>query len=181
MSERLLKPAIFRNAILTLCLFITVLVSQDFDSDIVQTKQHSFQVSLFSEGYEIPWGMAFLPNNELLVSDRNGKLYRVSVNGKKRSEITGVPEVLYKSQGGLLDIAVHPDFSSNKLVYIAYSHAIKRKSFTRIAMAKLVNDKLINLKVIFSVDKKHYTPRAIHFGSRIVFREGYIYFSVGDS
>ena len=181
MSERLLKPAIFRNAILTLCLFTTVLVSQDFDSDIVQTKQHSFQVSLFSEGYEIPWGMAFLPNNELLVSDRNGKLYRVSVNGKKRSEITGVPEVLYKSQGGLLDIAVHPDFSSNKLVYIAYSHAIKRKSFTRISMAKLVNNKLINLKVIFSVDKKHYTPRAIHFGSRIVFREGYIYFSVGDS
>ena len=73
------------------------------------------------------------------------------------------------------------EFSDNNLVYISYSHAIKRKSFTRIAMAKLVDNKLVDLNVIFSVDKKHYTPRAIHFGSRIVFKNGYIYFSVGDS
>ena len=163
-------------------LFISATVfAQDFDSDTVKTNEHSFAVSLFSDGYEIPWGMAFLPNKELLVSDRSGKLYRVSSDGSNRSEISGVPEVLYKSQGGLLDIAVHPDFSDNNLVYISYSHAIKRKSFTRIAMAKLVDNKLVDLNVIFSVDKKHYTPRAIHFGSRIVFRNGYIYFSVGDS
>ena len=163
-------------------LFISAIVfAQDFDSDTVKTNEHSFAVSLFSDGYEIPWGMAFLPNKELLVSDRSGKLYRVSSDGSNRSEISGVPEVLYKSQGGLLDIAVHPEFSDNNLVYISYSHAIKRKSFTRIAMAKLVDNKLVDLNVIFSVDKKHYTPRAIHFGSRIVFRNGYIYFSVGDS
>ena len=163
-------------------LFISATVfAQDFDSDTVKTNEHSFAVSLFSDGYEIPWGMAFLPNKELLVSDRSGKLYRVSSDGSNRSEISGVPEVLYKSQGGLLDIAVHPDFSDNNLVYISYSHAIKRKSFTRIAMAKLVDNKLVDLNVIFSVDKRHYTPRAIHFGSRIVFRNGYIYFSVGDS
>ena len=163
-------------------LFISASVfAQDFDSDTVKTNEHSFAVSLFSEGYEIPWGMAFLPNKELLVSDRSGKLYRVSSDGSDRSEISGVPEVLYKSQGGLLDIAVHPEFSDNNVVYISYSHAIKRKSFTRIAMAKLVDNKLVDLNVIFSVDKKHYTPRAIHFGSRIVFKNGYIYFSVGDS
>jgi len=163
-------------------LFISATVfAQDFDSDTVKTNEHSFAVSLFSDGYEIPWGMAFLPNKELLVSDRSGKLYRVSSDGSNRSEISGVPEVLYKSQGGLLDIAVHPDFSDNNLVYISYSHAIKRKSFTRIAMAKLVDNKLVDLNVIFSVDKRHYTPRAIHFGSRIVFKNGYIYFSVGDS
>ena len=158
-----------------------VVIAQDFDSDIIETKEHSFLATLFSEGYQIPWGMAFLPNKDLLVSDRSGKLYCVSFDSKKRNEITGVPEVLYKSQGGLLDIAVHPNFSKNSLVYISYSHAIKKKSFTRIAMAKLVDNKLVDLKVIFSVDKKHYTSKAIHFGSRIVFRDGHIYFSIGDS
>ena len=171
----------FKKSFTVLCVGIVVAFSQDFDSDFVKTREHSFSVSLFSEGYEIPWGMAFLPNRDLLVSDRSGKLYRVSANGKIRVEISGVPKVLYKSQGGLLDIAVHPEFSDNNLVYISYSHAIERKSFTRIAMARLVENKLVDLKVIFSVDKKHYTPRAIHFGSRIVFKDGHIYFSVGDS
>ena len=155
--------------------------AQDFDLGVVKTNEHSFTVSTFSDGYEIPWGMAFLPNNDLLVSDRSGKLYRVSNDGTESTEIDGVPEVLYKSQGGLLDVAVHPEFSKNSTIYISYSHALGRKSFTRIAMVKLSGNKLINLKVIFSVDKKHYTPRAIHFGSRIVFKDGFVYFSVGDS
>ena len=171
----------FRNSLVVLFIGTASVFSQDFDSDFVKTSEHSFTVSLFSDGYEIPWGMAFLPNSELLVSDRSGKLYRVSADGKLRVEISGVPKVLYKSQGGLLDIAVHPEFSKNKLVYISYSHAINRKSFTRIAMAKLVENKLVDLKVIYSADKKHYTPRPIHFGSRIVFKDGHIYFSIGDS
>ena len=147
-----------------LCIYICTIVvfAQDFDSDIIKTKEHSFLASTFSDGYDIPWGMAFLPNNDLLVSDRSGKLYRVSYDGKKRTEIDGVPKVLYKSQGGLLDVAVHPEFSKNSIIYISYSHAMGRKSFTRIAMAKLSGSKLINLRVIFSVDKKHYTLSLIH-------------------
>ena len=181
MNLNFLNVIRYRKIITSFCFVSTFLISQDFDSGIEQTTKHSFQVSLFSEGYQIPWGMAFLPNSQLLVSDKSGELYIVSPDGKKRNQITGVPKVLNKSQGGLLDIAVHPDFSKNNLIYISYSHAIKRKSFTRIAMAKLVNEKLENLKVIYSADKEHYTPKAIHFGSRIVFRDGYIYFSVGDS
>ena len=174
------KNSIARYA-LCFCVFTLSVFAQDFDTDIVKTNEHSFIASTFSEGYEIPWGIAFLPNNDLLVSDRSGKLYRVSYDGKEKIEIDGVPKVLYKSQGGLLDVAVHPEFSKNSIIYISYSHAMGRKSFTRIAMAKLSGSKLINLRVIFSVDKKHYTSRAIHFGSRIVFRDGFVYFSVGDS
>ena len=164
--------------------------SQDFDADVIETKEAKYEVETFSYGYEIPWGMAFLPSGEMLVSDRNGSLYRVSKHGKSKNEVLGVPGVLYKSQGGLLDVAVHPEFSKNNLIYLSYSHEIvldpkkrypKRASFTRIAMARLVKNSLKDLKVIFTADKKDYTPRAIHFGSRIVFHSGHIYFSVGDS
>ena len=148
----LAKNSITRWALYFYVLSLSVF-AQDFDSGVVKTNEHSFTVSTFSDGFEIPWGMAFLPNNDLLVSDRSGKLYRVSNDGKENTEIDGVPEVLYKSQGGLLDVAVHPEFSKNSIIYISYSHALGRKSFTRIAMAKLSGNKLINLKLIFSVDK----------------------------
>ena len=176
--------------IISLLLIFSICSSQDFDADIVKTKKITYQVETFSEGYEIPWGMAFLPSKELLVSDRNGALYRVAQSGKQKKQILGVPEVLYKSQGGLLDIAVHPNFSNNKLIYISYSHEIatgsnktfsRTTSFTRIAMARLEEYTLKDLKVIYKADAKHYTPRAIHFGSRIVFYDNHVYFSVGDS
>ena len=116
------KNSIARYA-LCFCVFTLSVFAQDFDTDIVKTNEHSFIASTFSEGYEIPWGIAFLPNNDLLVSDRSGKLYRVSYDGKEKIEIDGVPKVLYKSQGGLLDVAVHPEFSKNRIIYISYSHA----------------------------------------------------------
>ena len=116
MNLNFLKVIRYRKIITSLCFVGTFLVSQDFDSGIEQTTKHSFQVSLFSEGYQIPWGMAFLPNKHLLVSDKSGELYIVSPDGKKRNQISGVPKVLNKSQGGLLDIAVHPDFSKNNLI-----------------------------------------------------------------
>ena len=85
----LAKNSITRWALYFYVLSLSVF-AQDFDSGVVKTNEHSFIASTFSEGYEIPWGMAFLPNNELLVSDRSGKLYRVSYDGKKLTEIDGV-------------------------------------------------------------------------------------------
>ena len=156
-------------------------LSQDFDSDIIQTKEVSFEVKSFSSGYEIPWGMSFLPNGKLLVTDLLGKLFLVSSDGQKKQEITGIPDVFFKSQGGLLDVEIHPQFSENNLVYFSYSHKIGKKSFTRVARGKLVATELMDMQIIFSADVKHYTPRAIHFGSRIIFFDNHVYFTVGDS
>ena len=73
--------------IISLLLIFSICSSQDFDADIVKTKKITYQVETFSEGYEIPWGMAFLPTNELLVTDRNGALYRVAQSGKQKKQI----------------------------------------------------------------------------------------------
>jgi glucose/arabinose dehydrogenase len=77
-------------------------------------------LEVIAEGMESPWGMVFLSNDELLVTDKSGELWKV---GKDRSkiEVKGVPEVLFEGQGGLLDIELHPKFSENKWLYLSYS------------------------------------------------------------
>ena len=162
-------------------LILSPLKSYDFDTDTVKTKELTYAVELFSDGYVIPWGMAFMPNRQMLVADLSGKLYLVNKDGKRKSEISGVPEVYFKRQGGLMDVEIDPNFSQNRLIYISYSHLIGKKSFTRVARAELANNSLKNLQVIYKADEKHYTKRAIHFGSRIIFDNKYMYFSIGDS
>ena len=118
-------------------LTLSPLKSYDFDTDTVKTKELTYAVELFSDGYVIPWGMAFIPNRQMLVADLSGKLYLVSKDGKSKSEISGVPEVYFKRQGGLMDVEIDPNFSQNRLIYISYSHLIGKKSFTRVARAEL--------------------------------------------
>ena len=86
---------------------------QNWDDAIEKTQKETFRVETFAEGFDIPWGMAFLPNKDLIVSDRNGNLWRIKHKSKIKNKISGVPKVRYKGQGGLLDIETHPDFINN--------------------------------------------------------------------
>ena len=157
--------------------------ADDWDLDTIQTRLHTFEVSLWTEGFEeIPWGMAFLPNQEMLVTDISGILYKVSSSGKKKIAIEGVPKIFRKGQGGLLDVEIHPDFSKNSWIYLAYSDPFPgRKGFTSVARAKLIKNKLVDFEVIYRVDKIHATGKPYHFGSRLVFDQNNdLYFSIGD-
>ena len=80
-----------------------------WDTSVEKTDKESFIVENFIDGFEIPWGMCFLPNEDLLVSDRNGTLWQIKKDGKSKKKILGVPEVKYKGQGGLLDVQIHPN------------------------------------------------------------------------
>ena len=172
------------NIFLTLAIVTQFLIADDWDSEKVITDLEVYNVKLFSEGYVIPWGMAFLPDGSLLVNDISGKMYKVSENGETKIEIQGLPEVYYRGQGGLLDVETHPNFQENKIVYISYSDVIdkpfKNISFTAVAKAELIENKLKNLRTIYRTDDFHYTSSPYHFGSRIVIDEKYIYFSIGD-
>ena len=160
------------------------IIADDWDSDIVSTDLETYNVNLFSNGYKIPWGMAFLPNGDLIVNDISGKMFRVTNNGAEKFEIKGVPDVYYRGQGGLLDVEVHPDFIENRLIYISYSDIIdkpfKNISFTAVAKASLINDELSGIEVIYKADNHFYSSSPYHFGSRIVVDDKYIYFSIGD-
>ena len=118
------------------------------------------------QGLERPWGMAWLPDGSILITERPGRL-RIVRNGQLDLEpIPGVPEVFAVNHGGLLDISLHPDFEKNRLVYFTYSQGTNQANHTRVARATFDGTKLQNWSDIFEVSPTK--PEGQHFGSRIV-------------
>ena len=157
---------------------------QNWDDSIEKTEKETFKIETFIDGFDVPWGMAFLPNKNLIVSDRNGSLWLVDYKSKTKTQIIGVPEVRYKGQGGLLDVQVHPNFINNNFIYFGFTSYLKRKknkTFTSIVRARLENNSLTNQRIIYKADDIYYSSNTVHYGTRIVFdKEGYLYFSIGD-
>jgi len=157
---------------------------QNWDDSVEKTEKETFRIETFVEDLDIPWGMAFLPNKDLIVSDRNGNLWQINYNSKIKTKIIGVPDIRYKGQGGLLDVQVHPDFINNNFIYIGFTSYLKSKknrTFTSIVRFNLVNNNLIGQKIIYKADDIFYSNSSIHYGTRIIFdKVGYLYFSIGD-
>lgn len=180
------------NLIIFSKIFLLFLVSsltkagdiQNWDDSVEKTKKETFRVETFIEGFDIPWGMVFLPNQNLIVSDRNGSLWLVDYKEKSKNQISGVPNVRYKGQGGLLDVEIHPDFINNNYIYIGftdYLNSKKNRTFTSIIRARLKNISLTDQKIIYKADDTFYDNSTIHYGTRIVFDDkGFLYFSIGD-
>lgn len=138
-----------------------------------------FKIETLAQGLEFPWGLAFLPNGHVLVTEKAGRL-RLIENGKLSEPIKGLPnDIFYDGQGGLLDIAVHPDFAQNNLVFLSYSKGTKEQNATTLLRAKLINNNLEEIKEIYSVDFKK--KGGGHFGGRILFlNDKSILLSVGE-
>lgn len=159
----------------------TNLKSAATQNEIVASESQKFVVDTVVTGLNVPWGMAFLPNGDMLITERSGSLYRFS-GGRLSAPIEGLPPVISKGQGGLLDICLHPQYEKNGWIYISYSspNAVKTSiANTAILRAKLKGDKLTDLQVIYKgtpeTDKMH------HFGSKLAFdKQGRLYFGNGD-
>ena len=138
------------------------------------------EIYTVASGLEHPWGLAFLPDGRMLVTERPGRLRLVYPDGRISDPIAGVPEVFARGQGGLLDVALDPDFESNRLVYLSYAEPGEGGAGTAVARARLVEDRpLENLEVIFRQQPK--LSAGHHFGSRLVFdRQGRLYITAGD-
>ncbi len=175
---------ILKKCLMIVIWFVFAIKAEDSDWDarIVKTEKVSFQVETYTDGFEIPWGMAFLPDNRMMVTDRIGDLWIVEKDGKDKLKVSGeIPNVRSKGQGGMLDVAVHPDFNTNSYIYLSFSDYSENKSHTSLIRAKLVNNSLVNSQIIFRPEEKYFTKRSLHFGSRIVFDDkGFIFFCIGD-
>lgn len=141
----------------------------------------TLKVETLASGLSEPWAMALLPDASLLVTERTGKLWRITPAGAK-TEVTGVPEVDNRGQGGLLDISLSPDFATTRLVYFTFAESRgDRTNGTSLATANLSadNSNLENVKVIF-----RQTPAwasTLHFGSNIEWdSEGRLYLTLGE-
>jgi glucose/arabinose dehydrogenase len=128
----------------------------------------------------IPWGMAWLPNGDLLMTLRDGGLKRLKKGETVAEKISGLPEVAVGRQGGLLDILVHPNYASNGWIYFSYSKEDnKGDKSTAIMRAKLSGKTLTEQEDIYVAQA--YGRKGNHFGSRLAFdNQGYLYFSIGD-
>lgn len=138
-------------------------------------------VETVAGGLENPWGLAFLPDGRMLVTERPGRLRLVGADGKLSAPITGVPNVAGRGQGGLLDVVLDPGFAQNRTIYLSFAEPRAGGNGTSVARARL-NERgtaLEGTKVIFQ--QMPTVNSTMHFGSRLVFdRTGALFVTVGD-
>ena len=151
-------------------------------SNVFSSDGQTVRLDTVASGLKSPWGLAFLPGGDLLVTDRAGDTYRIDADNQK-TKLTGGPDVLAVGQGGLLDVAVHPDFAKNGWVYLSYSaHKMdgdQQLSTTAVLRAKLVGTDLTEQTIIF--EALPYSKTRHHYGSRLAFdKKGFLYVSVGE-
>ena len=148
--------------------------------------QANLKVDTVASGLTMPWASALLPNGDLLVTERTGKLRLVKGGKLDPVAISGVPEVFYKGQGGLLDIALHPDYKQNGWIYISYSspkatgeEGDEGGANTALMRAKLKDHALTDIQPLFkAMPNVKSNP---HFGGRIIFdKKGYVFLSLGE-
>jgi glucose/arabinose dehydrogenase len=145
--------------------------------------QSAVQLETVAAGLSYPWSVAFLPEEGYLVTERDGTVKHIDASGRQ-SEVAGVPEVFAQGQGGLLDIALSPDFSSDRTVFLSYSQGSAEGAGTSLFRAKLSAAygepfALEDGETIFSGNNKAFGGR--HFGSRLVFApDGTLFMTVGE-
>src|SRR5262245_41189590 len=153
-----------------------IALAESFD-----TEKGQIAVERLAGGLSHPWAIDFLPDGNMIVTEREGKMRIVSRTGGLGEPLQGLPDVDVGGQGGLLDVALHPDFARNRLVYWSYSEKGRGGNSTAVALARLSEDatSLLDVKVIFSQKPK--VPSRQHFGSRLVFDgKGHLFVTLGE-
>ncbi len=144
-----------------------------------RSEQGPLRLVTVAAGLERPWGMAFLPDGRVLVTERPGRLRIVAADGTVGAPLAGVPAVHAVNQGGLLDVVLDPAFASNRLVYLSYAEPREGGNGTSVARGRLGERGLEDLQVIFR--QQPTAKGGHHFGSRLVFaRDGRLFVTLGD-
>lgn len=131
-----------------------------------------------ASGLQHPWGMAFLPDGRLLITERTGSLRILGTNGQLSAPLTGVPFVYSNFQGGLLDVAIDPNFEDNQRVYLSFAEEQDGLIGTAVGRGVLAETGISNFTVLFRVHPK--TDGGAHFGSRILLHDDHLYLTLGD-
>lgn len=162
-----------------LIIFFNISCAQDAENQVSTPENIPFSAKLLFDEMQVPWGMAFLPDGAILVTEKSGELIHF-LNGKKTT-INDAPEVYVRGQGGLLDIELHPNYIDNGWLYISYASAEGdgKGGHTALMRAKLEGNSLTNKELLYKAGPN--TTKGQHFGSRILFdNDGYLYLSIGE-
>ena len=140
---------------------------------------NDYKLDTVAEGLAYPWSLAFLPNGEFLVTERGGRLLRLSADGSIKTNIEDVPDTYVAGQGGFFDIILDPEFESNQIIYLSYAHGGPKANGTGIIRATLGETQLLNSEPILLVETVKDT--AVHYGGRMLFRpDGTLLVTTGD-
>ncbi|MCP4981962.1 MAG: PQQ-dependent sugar dehydrogenase [Gammaproteobacteria bacterium] len=145
----------------------------------VEQRLPGIRVEQLLSGLGVPWGMTFISAQQLLVTERAGQIRLLDISNISSTTLSGVPEVVAEGQGGMLDVALGPNYSSEGWIYFTYSKPSKSEAATTLARARLDRDRLFDWQDLLVTDSATDTRR--HFGSRIAFdSDGHVYFGIGD-
>jgi len=151
------------------------------DGTVLHTQLGAIKMERFSDGYETPWSMAFLPDGRLLVTEKAGRL-RIVDHGQLTPAIEGIPAVHYQQDGGLLSLALDPDFAKNGWIYLSYADpgAKPDYSMTKVIRGKIRDGHWVDQETVWAADAKFYHTGDDHYGCRLLFVNGKLFFSIGD-
>jgi len=149
-------------------------------AQLIKTKTNSIRIVIVSAGLENPWGLAFLPDKRMLVTERPGRLRVIGADGKLDPQpVGGLPPIAVTGQGGLLDVALHPKYAENGWIYLSYAAPGDGGYGTEVLRGRLQGNTLVDVQIIFRMQPKSTTGH--HFGSRLVFdRRGFLFITLGD-
>jgi glucose/arabinose dehydrogenase len=173
-----LKGFASRTGIVLMFVLASALACAD-NARVLNSELHKLRVTTVAAGLEHPWSVAFLPDGKFLVTERPGRMRIVDAQGNVSAPLSGVPKVAAVGQGGLLDVALAPDFNQSRWIYFSYAEPRAGGNGTSVARAKLAAQGLTDLEVLFrqmpAVDSQG------HFGSRLVFaRDGSLFVTLGE-
>lgn len=138
---------------------------------------HRYTVATVVDGLHVPWSIAFLPDGDMLVTEREGRLRIIRDGELVPDPVPGVPPVFAEGQGGLFDVVPHPEFSSNRLLYLSFAKPVGEGSTTAVVRGRFEQDQLLDVEEIFEA----VSEGRGHYGGRIAFDdEGYLFITVGD-
>lgn len=153
----------------------------DLHGAVVKTDTQTVKLEVVADELETPWGLAFLPDGRLLITERPGRL-RVVENGRLLPPVTGVPSVWTVQDGGLFDVEVHPRSARNGWIYMSYADLGPREtSMTTIVRGRIRGTAWVDQESVYRAPRDLYSTQNVHYGSRFAFdTRGHLFYSIGD-
>jgi len=152
-----------------------------FENKVFESELEKFSVEIVANGLEVPWSFAFLPDGRILVAERPGNLRFVSKDSVSEP-VAGFPEVWARQDGGLMGLALHPNYKRNGWIYVSYSEPGSElgTSMTRVVRGRIKDGRWVDQEDVWAPTPADYIESNIHFGSRLLFVDGKLMFSIGD-
>jgi aldose sugar dehydrogenase len=154
----------------------------------LETLDYDINAEVWLNDLEIPWAIDFINEANALLTERPGRLWKIKNGKQEKAPVKGTPNVLHEGQGGLLDVAIDPEYKKNGWIYLAYSHIAedlkgerRPPAMTRVVRGQIKNNTWMDQQVLFEAPHKYYLETRHHYGCRIVFdRMDLLYFSIGE-